>query len=63
MPAPVEIVFNDPEVLLRRQATEDELRDPVIVAGPNAQDLAGKDEMHYLDLPGNPRLPGCAYEQ
>ena len=63
LPAPVEIVFNDPEVLLRRQATGDELRDPVVVAGPSAQDLAGKDETHYLDLPGNPRLPGCAYEQ
>ena len=60
---PVEIVLNDPEVMLRRQATGDELRDPVVVAGPSAQDLAGKDETHYLDLPGNPRLPGCAYEQ
>lgn len=63
LPAPVEVVFDDPEVLLRRHATGDELRDPVVVAAPGARDLAGKDETHFLDLPGNPRLPGCEYEQ
>lgn len=63
MPVPVEIVFDDPEVLLKRQAGDDEIRDPVVMAAPSAQDLAGKDETHYLDLPGNPRLPGCAYEE
>lgn len=63
LPVPVEIVFDDPEVLLKRHATGDELRDPVVLAAPDAQDLIGKDETHYLDLPGNPRLPGCGYEQ
>ncbi len=63
LPVPVEIVFDDPEVFLKRHRTGVELRDPVVVAAPVAQDLAGKDDTHYLDLPGNARLPGCDYEK
>jgi hypothetical protein len=62
LPMPVEVVFDDPEVLLKRGQSPDEARDPVVAAAPDAQDLAGKDATHYLDLPENPRLPGCSYE-
>jgi hypothetical protein len=63
LPMPVDLVLNDPEVMLRREKAEGELRDPVVTAAPDAQDLANKDETYYLDLPGNPRLAQCTYEE
>jgi hypothetical protein len=63
-PAPVDVVLNDPQVLLRAQSDAAHASgDPVIVTGPSATDLAGQNDSDYLDLPGNPLHAGCSYEQ
>ncbi len=56
-PAPVEIVLGNPDVTLRQEGVES-----VVLEGPTAQDIAGLDETHYLDFPGDPNRPGCTYE-
>lgn len=61
LPVPVEIVFNAPEVLLKRAGTGG-APDTVITAAPSATNLFGLGDDYYLDLPGNPRDPGCGYE-
>lgn len=58
-PAPVEVVLDDPEVALLDGAAGDR----AIRQAPTAADLYRGDEALYLDLPGNPRAPGCAYER
>jgi hypothetical protein len=63
LPVPVETVFDDPEVKLRRIAAKGESSDPVELTAPNATSLSGLGENYYLDLPGNPRNPGCSYEE
>lgn len=57
--APVEIVLGDSAVRLRRNLPGQ----PVVATAPTAADLAGRDETHYLDFPGNPLRAGCAYEE
>ncbi len=61
VPAPVEIVLGDAQVLLREDAGGDHNDDPTLVDGPTAQDLAAAGELSYIDFPGNPRKPGCDY--
>ncbi len=63
LPVSVDAIFDDPDVTVRRIKTGDEPEDPVVQTAPNAQSLAGLDENHYLDLPGNPRNPQCDYEE
>jgi hypothetical protein len=64
VPAPVDVIFNDPRVSLRRHIKGGSAEtDPVIKRAPVAADLYGLGEDYYLDLPGNPRNPGCGYEQ
>ena len=63
LPVAVDSIFDDPEVTVRRIAQEGESTDPVVEIAPNAQTLAGLDDTHYVDLPGNPRQPGCTYEE
>lgn len=58
LPAPVEIAFADEAVHLRQYPEATALK-----AAPTATDLAEGDANHYLDLPGNPREPGCSYER
>jgi Vacuolar protein sorting-associated protein 62 len=58
-PTSVEISFDDPSVVLR----QDVEGRPIVVRAPTAKDLAGKDASYYVDLPGNPRKPGCSYER
>ena len=53
LPAPVEVVFDDPETLLRQRASSGS--DPVIMESPGLDDLVGLDETYYLDFPGNAR--------
>jgi hypothetical protein len=63
-PAPVDVVLDDPQVLLRAQSDAARASgDPVIATGPSATDLAGQADTDYLDLPGNPLHAGCSYEQ
>jgi len=61
-PAPVEIVFGDPEVFLKTH-DEGDAADPVTAIGPAAPDLARAPANAYFDLPGKPRDAGCTYER
>lgn len=64
VPSPVELILGDPNVALERNAgAADAAADPVVLMGPTAADLFANDETLYLDFPGNPRNPGCDYEQ
>jgi hypothetical protein len=58
-PAPVGIVLDQPSNELRRLDSER----TVITTAPTADDIAGLDEDHEINFPGNPRRPGCTYEQ
>ena len=55
-PVAVESVLGAPEVILRGP-------DGASVSGPSAEDLAGRGDGWYIDLPGNPLSPGCDYER
>lgn len=60
-PVAVEAVLGDPTITLKRGATGSSKTDPVIATAPTAQDLFAKGSDYYLDLPGDPRRPGCSY--
>jgi hypothetical protein len=57
LPLPVEIVLDNERVLIRDSATND-----VLGTGPDAAELATFDPGTYMDFPGDPRRPGCTYE-
>ncbi len=59
IPSPVELVFDRPDIVLRRRAESGE-QAPAIPA-PTAADLHGRDDRWYLDVPGSPFSPGCTY--
>jgi len=58
-PTSVDIVLDNPEVLLRQVGQQN----PVITAAPSAADLFGLNEGFFLDFPGSTFEPGCVYEQ
>lgn len=58
-PQAVDIVLDNPDVLLRQLGSEN----PVIVQAPTAADLYGRSEGFFLDFPGSALEPGCIYEQ
>jgi hypothetical protein len=58
-PAPVDIVLDNPEVLLRQVGNDD----PVTVVGPSAADIFDLREGWYLDFPGDALEPGCVFEE
>jgi hypothetical protein len=58
-PSPVEIVLGNPEVALRTGAAAE----TIVSSGPSAADLFEAGEDDYLDLPGNPKKPGCTYDE
>jgi len=58
LPAPVEIAFDDPAVVLRQAPTAAEIE-----RAPAGPELFERDATHYVDLPGHPRTPGCDYER
>jgi hypothetical protein len=59
----VEVVFDDPQVALRRATGRSRTNNETDVMAPNESDLAGNDDSYFLDFPGNPRNPGCGYER
>jgi hypothetical protein len=61
LPAPVEVVFDDPEVALVRVMGRS--RSELIKMAPSVSDLVGEDDTYHLNFPGNPRRPGCGYER
>ncbi len=56
-PVPVQTVLDKPEIVLLDGDGD------VIARGPDAQQLAGKGPETSLDFPGNPRRPGCTFEE
>ena len=58
LPLPVEIVLDNPEVLVRDGADNDR----VVATGVDATKLATFGPTTYIDFPGDPRRPGCTYE-
>lgn len=64
LPAPVEVVLDNPNIVLRQNTGDGpSADDPIVVEAPTEADLAGRGTNFYLDFPGNPRAPGCTYEQ
>jgi len=62
-PVAVDVVLNNPDVTLKRATGSSSRTDEVVVTAPSASDLFAKGSDYYLDFPGNPRKPGCSYEQ
>lgn len=58
VPLPVEMVIGNERVLIRDRSD----RDRVVGTGPSAQELATFGPETYMDFPGDPRRPGCTYE-
>ncbi len=57
LPAPVNVTFSDPKVILRQGPDQTEASSPV--ENPDLFDLP---DDYATDFPGKPRFPGCAYE-
>lgn len=58
-PAPVEIVLENPEVLLRQVGPQA----PTLMRAPGASDLFRVGDGTYLDFPGDALRPGCTFER
>ena len=58
-PVTVDFLFDNPDILLRSNASGG----PILATGVTAQSLAAAPAESYLDFPGNPRQPGCGYEK
>ncbi len=61
-PAPVDWIFDNPDILLRANAGGDVADDPVLAERFTPADLAAAGPGTYIDFPNDPRLPGCDYE-
>jgi hypothetical protein len=61
LPAPVEVVFDDPQVNLVFSPSRG--RNDLVKNAPDVQNLALDQTGYHLDFPGNPRRPGCGYER
>ena len=57
-PTSVELVLNNPKVRLLFHGTRGTR---LVKRAPTVADLVGLGEGYYLDLPGNPLRPRCAY--
>jgi len=57
-PASLDILFGNPDVELMKWPERE-----LIKTAPEPGDLMGLGEEYYLNFPGNPRRPGCRYEQ
>ena len=60
LPAPVDFVFDVDDIVLRQHENG---RTTDVAQAVDASDLYGKDDTYFLDFPGNPKRPGCRYEQ
>jgi hypothetical protein len=63
-PAAVDWLMSNPDVRLKAVGDGDDAdNDPVLKTAPTLQDLVTAGPDTYLDFPGDPRNPGCGYEQ
>ncbi|MCA9860468.1 MAG: hypothetical protein KC438_12135, partial [Thermomicrobiales bacterium] len=60
-PVVVDIIFGTDDVRLMKRGT-DGAPATEVKRNIDASDLFGLDDQYYIDLPGNPRNPGCHYE-
>ena len=60
LPAPVDFLFGQPDIVLRQHVNG---RTTDVGGNVDAADLYGLDDSYFLDFPGNPKRPGCRYEQ
>ncbi len=61
-PAPVDWIFDNPEILLRADGDGAPADDPVLLKGFTPADLASAGPGSYIDFPNDPHHPGCHYE-
>ncbi|MBX3069022.1 MAG: glycerophosphoryl diester phosphodiesterase membrane domain-containing protein [Thermomicrobiales bacterium] len=61
-PTTVDFLFDNPDIKLVANTGGAKKEDVVLQEGITPQDLARANAETYLDFPGNPRDPGCAYE-
>jgi hypothetical protein len=62
-PVSVDVVFGKDDVVLKLATGSSSSSDEVVMSAPKAADLYAKGDGYYIDLPSNPRHPGCGYEQ
>jgi hypothetical protein len=62
-PSPVDFIFDNPDIVLKAVTEGDPTEDVVISAGLTPQELATAGPNTYVDFPGNPRDPGCTFEE
>ncbi|HEU0116928.1 MAG TPA: Vps62-related protein [Thermomicrobiales bacterium] len=58
LPAPVDVTFHDPAVVLREAPNRDAIKNDI-----SGSDLYDRGPAYYVDLPGHPRTPGCGYAE
>jgi hypothetical protein len=58
-PASADIVLDNPHMLLRQVG----VGNPVVKAGPTAEDIFGMGKAFYIDFPGDGFKPGCIFEE
>jgi hypothetical protein len=61
-PAPVDWIFDNPDILLRADAGDDVSADPILSRGFTPADLAVAGPGTYIDFPYDPHDPECKYE-
>jgi hypothetical protein len=62
-PAPVDWIFDNPQIRLRADAGGDVADDPILAEGFTPADLAAAGPGTYIDFPNDPHHPGCAFER
>jgi hypothetical protein len=62
-PAPVDWIFDNPDIRLRADAGGEVASDPVLAQGFTPADLATAGPGAYIDFPNDPHHPGCSFER
>lgn len=62
-PVVVDVLFGTDDVRLMKRGSGDKSTDTEVKRNIQASDLYNLDDSYYLDLPGQPRNPGCEYEK
>ena len=61
-PAPIDWIFDNPNIVLRADAGGKVAHDPILKEGLTPADLAAAGPGVYIDFPHDPRHAGCRYE-